>query len=498
MNYCARILTSIVFCLQMFNSICHADENTIHLPQEINQISSTNADAAEIRTTVETPEQYQSKSKNQVGVDLSQAHYFGETQNSNQSDNYSRLGLDITLSGNRGRFETRANLLGQADFAKDGETYYGAPEAYVTRKSENSSLTLGRQIREWSRLDDSFGLGLWQPLLRWDYLDPKPEGLTGLFYDRKLSQTLKFTAFGSYVFLPDQGPDFKLKNGQFESANRWFVEPQSDLLLSFVNASNAPLRFDLHRPSEREVIFRPSFAFGLGYRQDKTDAFWSQLNYAYKPQNQFHLGVDCANCVNIDSQGGLEIMAHVYPTVVQHHIITWENGFDTPDDQVWLSLTGDFPESSKLHDDLESPLWSRFIGGTAFEHNASDWFHTPLWIKFSYTQSENLHRQWSRGQFSDDEVTSSLDPYNFQKAAAAGMRWVLSQKGAQKLEFRNRYTYTFPDRGGWLSAHLYWQRRNLVWSLGMDVLGADTDTTKGLFARYRSNDRAYAGVGYVF
>jgi hypothetical protein len=46
-----------------------------------------------------------------------------------------------------------------------------------------------------------------------------------------------------------------------------------------------------------------------------------------------------------------------------------------------------------------------------------------------------------------------------------------------------------------------WEKGPLTLQLGVDILGADVDPSSsdaGLYSRYRSNDRVYGGMNYVF
>ena len=170
----------------------------------------------------------------------------------------------------------------QGAFQASTEFYVGVPEVYVQPRkiAPGFSLTIGRQKRLWSRLDQEFNLGIWQPQLRWDYLQPMQQGLTGVFFDWSLSSALRFSFFTSPLFLPDQGPQFRLRDGHFASANRWFAPPQSRVQL-FENtpyASAAPLYFKLERPSEEDIVMHSSFGFSMYYQA--TGPFWSQVSYA--------------------------------------------------------------------------------------------------------------------------------------------------------------------------------------------------------------------------
>ncbi len=168
-----------------------------------------------------------------LDLNLQQNRYLGGVQHSAQSSNYTLLAADLNLEHESKGLRAKFNPVGQGAFEYQDEFYFGVPEIYIEPKrlAPGFSMAVGRQKRHWSRLDEEFNLGIWQPQLRWDYLNPTQEGLTGLFFDLKVSESWKVTFFTSPLNIPDQGPQFKLREGQFESSNRWFVQPQSRLQL---------------------------------------------------------------------------------------------------------------------------------------------------------------------------------------------------------------------------------------------------------------------------
>jgi hypothetical protein len=101
----------------------------------------------------------------------------------------------------------------------------------------------------------------------------------------------------------------------------------------------------------------------------------------------------------------------------------------------------------------------------------------------------------------DDDVRSSFDRYPYSEIAAIDWRLLLMQSQSNRLHWRNRYSYSVPERGGWLSSTLEWAHGAVSYTFGMDVLGAavDPDSAEaGLFSRYRANDRVFGGISYVF
>ncbi len=436
-----------------------------------------------------------------LNIDLNQTRYLGEVQNSAQSSNYTFLTGDLNLEPSSPGFNYKFNPVAQNAFGVKDEFYFGVPEAFVEpRLGSGFHLAIGRQKRTWSVLDEEFNLGVWQPQLRWDYLVPKQQGLIGVFFDIDFGDNFTMTFLFSPLFLPDQGPNYQLVNGRFMSRNRWFSEPQSRVALfsdTGVNPST-PLYFEIDRPAEEKIIMHSSFGLGLKYHSGSN--FWTALNYAYKPQNQLHLGVECANCLNIG--GPLEITAVIHPEVIMHHVTTLESGYDGQNYRGFVSLTGDYPQSSKFPQGYaQSSLDSMMIAGGGFQHTLFHWQGNPSSLKYSYIRVFNVKTKDKQGLVDADQVHSSLDRYPYREVASAEFKLTLLQTAANRLNFKGRYNYSLPEKGGWISAALDLNQGPLSWYVGADVLGsgvADDSPNAGLFTRYRSNDRAFGGVSYVF
>jgi hypothetical protein len=437
-----------------------------------------------------------------VKIRLQHERYLSGGQSQAQALNYTFIFADLDIEEETSKFQFKLNPIAQDALGMNDEFYFGVPEFYMQLPSlaPGLSLTIGRQKRVWSRLDEEFNLGVWQPQLRWDYLEPQQEGLIGIFFDLAAGDGFRVTFFTSPVFLPDQDPNYRLNNGQFTSSNRWFSQPQSRVaLFSESNvAPETPLYFEIDRPSEKRIIMNSSFGLGLSYQS--ASPFWIALNYAYKPQNQLHLGIECATCLNIG--GPLEVTAIIHPEVIQHHVITLESGFDQTDRRGYLSLTGDFPKDSDFPAQYaESPLDSMIIAGGAFQQYLFSWFGLPSWLKVSYLHVYDLESRNKNGIVDSDAVHSSLDRYPYREVAAVEWKWTIQQKPKNHLEFKTRYAYSVPENGAWLSAALDWGMGPLNWNFGGDIIGSgvsDDSPNAGLFTRYRSNDRLFGEVSYVF
>lgn len=441
-----------------------------------------------------------------LDLNLQQNRYLGGVQHSAQTSNYTLLAADLNLEHESKGLRAKLNPVGQGAFEFQDELYFGVPEAYIEprRMAPGFSMTVGREKRHWSRVDEEFNLGIWQPQLRWDYLNPVQQGLTGLFFDLKFSESLNVTLFTSPVSIPDQGPQFKLREGRFESSNRWFVQPQSRLQMFQGTrfSDEVPLYFELDKPAEEEMIMHSSFGMAVNYKPEETP-FFVQASYAYKPRNQIHLGIECANCVNIGADPApVEITALIHPKIVKHHVATLEGGFNRVDDQGWVSVTGDVPNSSGMPESYEeAPLNKSIVAGIGYRRFIRGLVRRPSWIGVSYMRMWEFKEKRSGGLVPDDQVESSLDRYKFEQVAAFDWTIQLTQMFHSRLNLRNRYQYSLPEKGGWLSSGLEWEKGPVTMQVGVDILGSDVDpnsTDAGLYSRYRSNDRVFAGMNYVF
>jgi hypothetical protein len=445
-----------------------------------------------------------SKSASYLDLDLRQDRFLGEVQHSAQESNFTQGILRVNLEPKRAQiFDYKVNARAQGAFESSEENYYGVPELYAGTNTTPVKVAVGRKKRKWSELDEYFHLGIWQPELRWDYLNPIQQGLTGAFLGFDTSRKAGFTLFMSAVNLPDQGPQYKLENGQFNSANRWFQQPSGALgLFQGTNyAGDAPLYFEIDRPSNEKLFFNPSLGLAFDYKGDS--GFWTRAAYAYKPRNQIHLAIECTNCANLGSPVPLEVTAVIHPKIINHHVATLEAGLNRVDDRVWISLTGETPDRSDFPDAYEeAPLDDVLIAGLAYQHYAGNWLAgRPSWLQYSYLRVFEVGSKSRSGALKEDQVQSSLDRYPLKNLAAFDWKVRILQMAESRLNWNNRYWYSIPEQGGWLSSHLEYQVSALTWLIGADVLGSQVkpgSEQAGLFTRYRANDRVFGGISYVF
>ena len=96
-------------------------------------------------------------------------------------------------------------------------------------------------------------------------------------------------------------------------------------------------------------------------------------------------------------------------------------------------------------------------------------------------------------------MESSLQRFDYEQVAA--LEWIAQplDRFTRSMWVALKYMYSFPEKGILLSSRVKWAfDRDLLFELGADLLGAETDYPLGLMGRYRSNSRVVGGVSYAF
>ena len=448
-------------------------------------------------SSLRLPERFITKSTRSPvkgNVRFTGSHFMTDKRSNTESENYGYLGGNFRYEDESGNFDWVADAIVEVSANEAEEFYVGAPELFVRLTDDDSEVqvTVGRQRRTWSEFDQRLALGIWQPQLRWDYLDPIQQGLTGAFFDLDVD-ALHMTLFASPIFLPDQGPQFRLNEGRFESPNRWFWQPQTRI--RFANETSN-LYYNLETPRVEEIVMNPSL--GAMMQVDPEGPLFIRLAYAYKPMNQFFLGIECSGCVDPVTT---DSTATVHPLVVNHHVLTMESSWIRESDRFLISWTMDRPVDPNIPADwwAGSELKPVSIPGVSYENNF-------LLFNKHMTLGADYFREISDGRSKGEDdlmrrVESSGDRYSFQDLLSLTGRVELYSGLKRKLHVTMKYAYSFEERGSWLNSRLSYTKDQVETFLGFDVLGSETDplsSDAGLFSRYRTNDRVYTGVGYVF
>jgi hypothetical protein len=210
--------------------------------------------------------------------------FISQDYENTQSSNFGFFGANLkSIKADADAF--KLNLTGMYAFGTPVLSYLNVREIYFSFKIDDSSqIHIGRKMNIWSNVDYRWNLGFFQPQFRWNSLSPENQGLTGFFWEKK-NKELGFLFYGSPIFIPDQGPGYDLKNGQFESNNPWFVSPPQNILFQ---SQILPIDYKIETPNISDVVFQPNFGIQLTYKE-RTGLF-ATLSGMYKPSHQVALG----------------------------------------------------------------------------------------------------------------------------------------------------------------------------------------------------------------
>lgn len=451
-------------------------------------------------------------SQNALSLNMSGDRYLTSTSVANHGDAYSTFGIDYNLRHEQKNWETIIQALGEFHLDQSKEHYFTIPQAYFgwTTDSHFFHLGLGRKLEDWSVLDREWKLGLWQPRLLADPIRPQEQGFIGLFNQLEV-EDWQLTLFASPLFLPDQGPQFNLVDGRFESGNRWFLPPQ-DRIEVFHQESQIDYRLD--KPNDRDVVLNSSWALRLRHGR-LNSGFWWQWSMTRQPMNQIHLGVEGYQSLAL-TESLDKATAVIHARIVYHQVNSMEVGQTWDRAKLWLSLSEEIPDQPRMDVSWkQAPLFESRIYGIHLAHDLPLPYLPNSHFSLSYLQIEEKTPRWVNSSQTDEgqssshslageKVTESLPRFPVEQALKLQWEAQLWDSFKQRLGWTTQYIYSFPDRAALLSLQVQWgSSPELTWNAGVDILGATPSRSgevleKSIYSRFRQNDRIAGGLTYVF
>lgn len=409
--------------------------------------------------------------------DLNNGQLHGRFKLSNEFSDYETY-LDLGAGG----------LVG----GEKAESYLILPQVYLSKTfSESTKATIGRRVMNWSSLDDYWMLGDVQPLFRWDSARPEIQGLSGVTVEFKPTRYLQLDLFGSYLYIPSQGPSFSVVDGKLTSGNPWF----SDVVDVFEYGGQPyDLRYTIQTPDISDIIFQPSYGAVVTLKSP-SEEYMMRAGYFVKPRSELALPFE-GTLLIVDKTGSVV----VHPKVAEHRVSTMDLAYRN---DFWsINLSGIY-ESDVTFD----------VDPNYFYPSFTDQYKTGLMLGFQVAQFHRLELGGIRTFNNDVSVqgTSGLgteiDIYSFrnQYDNAADIR--LSSVFAPRphgflFQTRLRYAYDYKVETSLISADFnYNPLADLTCFARMDFFGGRrdvSDTYNNLLVNYLDNDRFQMGVKYVF
>ena len=399
--------------------------------------------------------------------------------------------IDILLDSRGYKDRFMLNLGAGALVGDSIQSYVKIPESYYQIGfPDKANVVLGRSIQKWSYLDDDWMMGIIQPFFKWNRPMPERQGLTGIFLNIPLDYELNLMFFSSYVFLPSQGPGYKLVGGEITSSNPWFTQPVR--IINFGDRETK-LNYIVNFPKTKDIIFKPSYGGQLRTPYKKKDWVFN-LFYLSKPVNDLIIPFD--GQLNLTTFRG---DVTIQPTVARHNVYGLDAGWN------FGFLRTVF---SWLH---ESSI--QYIKIPEFTYPIipkQDLFSVLQWIRLTKSQSISLSylksfRQPNRieGDLSGSQISTFLVRNPFENTFR--LKWEGSfQKTSNDHHFKTSVScfQSFLVDHSWIQVAATWilKNQNIQLKGFCDFFGGykNSPVDGDFISQYQDNDRCLFGGNYVF
>jgi hypothetical protein len=414
--------------------------------------------------------------------------YLASSQKTVSDQGTGQLNLTVGVRGVGRKDNIRFGIEGDSLYGLGAANlrYVDIGEAYLGYDNDQWGAYIGRKRFQWSTLDSYWGLGLYQPRFRWDYLNEKENGLFGAFLVHQ-SEYLQAAAFGAPIFIPEQGAPFNISAGNCKTSSPWFACPSSTIAL-FNQPTN--VRFSLEVPPIRDLISEP--AVGATARIGRENGWFGRVSYTNKAMNSVLLSFE--GRLDLST---LEVPAVIRPRVLRHHLYGFDLGWVHPRHEItassiWEKPVRDVtPANWNTQESYDAFLTGVLLRSMPFEKSLTR-------IELSY-----FRRQGGNGADKGPFVSpgsSIFEPrYPFENAFSLAFYSPFFNHWSRHFLFSTKFVWDTINQGNILQSDLnFVPLTRLTVNLGMDVLGSESRSPVDFISRYQRNDRIRAGVTYVF
>lgn len=408
----------------------------------------------------------------------------------NESFNTS-AGAQLHMSS--GYFVNGFEFFGIRDWsAKNSQ--FGLNELYTSYQDQSTQVHLGRAKKDWNEADRLWALGLWEPTFAVDSLRIQNQGNTGLFFEKRLNPSFEVLAFATPLFIPTMTPEVQEDKGSLASESRWFKSPSSS---SPILNKETQVKYAVSVP-ELEQLVR-NWGAGLSLKYNATPEWAARVSAAYKPVNRLALKYK-RELVLLD--GAQNASATVSPHVLYHQLLGADLGYFSNERSVFLSSNFDRPsepvgEQNWIKQRL-SPLVSHAL---TYQENelAVGSFRPDFLVSYINVQTNDVVDVDSSGAIVGSLFKERTLFTNALKTEIRLQAFLLGKKFSQRFSYLREFDQQGSIYGYEAEAFLL---KDISVFAGFDVLGVDDPESQRADTRFlnqfRSNDRAFGGLNYVF
>jgi hypothetical protein len=378
-------------------------------------------------------------------------------------------------------------------FYSQRQTHWAVNELSAsTRVIPEVQASLGRKKEDWSRLDEFWQLGLWQPKYGIDALRPEDQGLTGLFLDYD-KENFRLLGFVTSISVPTLGPEVREEGGGLVSDDRWYRAPSQ----SFTIGKNVKaIAYRLDRSDLMRLIKHEGRGL-MARLGSKTKGPWLGIAAGDKPVN------DVIYTRNVVVPTGPDAtIATVQPDIARHLIVSTDVGYAWGAGVFVLSALRDRPSVN-----LPREEWvTQRLGAIEAYSGLLTWNLGILGmpttqVNFGYLRvyGGEIVDIESQGQAAD--FTLFDQRLKFTNTVSFKMQGPLVRIFGRQILGKWSYAYDWDQQGSLVGAELQLQvSREWLVLAGADLLGVENENLKpnSFLNQYRANDRIFGGLTYVF
>ncbi|MFT6633208.1 MAG: hypothetical protein ACJAS4_003178 [Bacteriovoracaceae bacterium] len=357
---------------------------------------------------------------------------------------------------------------------------YSIKEALIEFKYSTSRLAMGRTNLNWSHADEIWSLGKVNNRMNFDYFEPDQEGLIGLFYDKKFSNGISLSAFGSFLYVPEmsQGLVIDKDAGSVVCKTPWCEAPSPS---AEIEGRNVPIYYDVEYPEVSDVVLRQSLGLNLGYEINK----YVRLSgfYLRKPENEISVTAE------VSAEADLSKITAVVTPQFYYHDVKGGNIEITVSDELKLYGSAISTAPNKFPDSKEP-----FIEYTGIKpkKKAEDYLSGGL----LYNNGDIKGHAGYIARVSDfDTENDILVNYpRWNQAVHLAVSKNLSRKIFVALDYK--YDMLTEDRLTMFKTS-YSYGPSIVATIGVNMIGS-SDSKDSFWSKYENNDSVFSSLKYTF
>lgn len=362
--------------------------------------------------------------------------------------------------------------------------YLNISELYLQKRSGSESFYIGRKKILWNELDGRWDLGVWQPMFKWNPLNPESQGLVGIFWeiDKPFYNLL---LFASPMFIPDQGASFEIKDGSFVRANPWAARPPESVRILGVETG---IDYNVNMPDELEIVMQNSFGLKASYGDPRSLRI--QGSYTYKPANQLML-----NYEGKLNNGNLRSAVNIHPEVFYHSLAGLDVTYRRGRWNMGVSGIYDHPTNSDSSPEFTHPVFSEALLSTAFiEWSNARWSFNLQYLEVFGGEVTEV------GELASADRPPIMNRYPFTQAQQMAILYN-SSVGGRKVMTKMTYINSQKNQFDLVRLSARMQLSGL-WSVvgEMQLVKAErvNQRNRNDIAQFENNDRLMMGAAYVF